>query len=257
LALAGGLSPEAVDEYLHYIPFPKNMGTTADLQEQFEGLREELPGALVVLDSLRSYMARFKLDPEKNVQVEEFFGPVMAAVKSGPMEGRITVEVIDHSNRATRGTDDYVASGAAAKAQAVDAVYYWEKMRWFSQDVQGVVKLAVKDDRRGRLDHERYYKIGGQGPGRPLFFQRTDAAAVGTDGRILEDVRQWMSDHPGAPQTKTAVRAGVKGDNGKIDAALVTLDAMEAEPIYAHSEGKRAPVYVWDEDADPATGLEV
>src|SRR5205823_5413333 len=108
-----------------------------------------LPGAFVVLDSLRSLMARFGLNPEKNVEVEQVFGPIMASVKSRQPDGRLTVGVIDHSNRNTREGDPYVATGAAAKAQAVDVVYFFDKIEPFSRDAQGAVKVAVKDDRRG------------------------------------------------------------------------------------------------------------
>lgn len=257
LTLAGGLTGEHIDEFLHYIPFPREMGSTDLLYDEFSAMREELPGAFVVLDSLRSYLARFKLNPEKNVEVEEFFGPIMAAVKSGEVEGRLTVAPIDHSNRNTKSTDDYVASGAAAKAQAVDAVYFWEKLKPFSQDVQGVVRLSVKDDRQGMLDFVRHYKIGGQGAGQPLYFAPTDATAVGTDGRILEDVRQWLADHAGEAQTKTEARKAIKGDSTAIDRALDTLAAMPSEPIYTVSEGKRPPKYIWDDERPSEKPLEV
>jgi hypothetical protein len=245
LAAAGGISPEAADEHLHYVPFPRSLRLDS-LRDELDAIRDALPGAFVVIDSLRSLMARFGLNPEKNVEVERVFGPIMAAVKSGTPDGRLTVGVIDHANRNTREGDAYVASGAAAKAQAVDAVYFFDKVEPFSRDVAGAVKIAVKDDRRGLLDFERVYRVGGQGEGQPFRFERAAAEEFSVGGRILLDVRQHMMDTAGHPQTKSNVRAAVKGDNGKVDRALDALVSNPSEPVWSELHGQRV-VFVWDE----------
>jgi len=64
-----------------------------------------------------------------DVEVEQFLGPIMGAVKGTPVAERPTVAVIDHSNRATRGGDEYVAAGSFAKPAGVDAAYFFEKVR--------------------------------------------------------------------------------------------------------------------------------
>jgi len=246
LAAAGGVTPEEVDERLFYVPFPRELRLDG-LREECDSIREQLPGAFVVIDSLRSLMARFGLNPEKNVEVERVFGPLMASVKSGDAEGRITVGVIDHSNRGTRETDAYVASGAAAKAQGVDAVYFFDKIEPFARDVAGAVKLSVKDDRRGLLDFERVYRVGGQGEGQQFRFERASAEDFGANGRILLDVQQHMMDTAGADQTKTAIRAQVRGDNGKIDKALAALVSNPREPVWSAERSGGRIVYVWEE----------
>jgi hypothetical protein len=246
LAAAGGVTPNEVDEYLFYVPFPRDLRLDA-LREEFDAIRTQLPGAFVVIDSLRSLMARFGLNPEKNVEVERVFGPLMASVKSGDTEDRITVGVIDHANRATREGDAYVASGAAAKAQAVDAVYFFDKIEPFSRDTQGAVKVAVKDDRRGLLDFERVFRVGGQGEGQPFRFERASAEDFGTNGRILLDVRQHMMDTAGSDQTKTGIRTAVKGDNGKVDKALAVLVSSPGEPVWSEERAGGRIVYVWEE----------
>lgn len=254
LAAAGGVTPEEVDERLFYVPFPRDLRLDG-LREEFDSIRAQLPGAFVVIDSLRSLMARFGLNPEKNVEVERVFGPLMASVKSGDTEGRITVGVIDHSNRATVEGDAYVASGAAAKAQAVDAVYFFDKIEPFSRDVPGAVKLAVKDDRRGLLDFERVYRVGGQGGEAPFRFERASAEDFGANGRILLDVRQHMMDTAGADQTKTAIRLAVKGDNGKIDKALSALVSNPREPVWSEERNGGRFVFVWEERPEAAEPL--
>jgi len=253
LAIAGGVSPEQVDEHLHYIPFPRDLRLEG-LRDEFDAIREALPGAFVVADSLRSLMARFGLNPEKNVEVERVFGPIMAAVKSGEPSGRLTVGVIDHSNRNTREGDAYVASGAAAKAQAVDAVYFFNAIEPFSQAVPGAVKITVKDDRRGLLDFERVYRAGGQGEDQPFRFESASAEEFSVGGRVLLDVRQHMMD-AGEPQTKSKVRAAVKGENARVDKALDMLASNPSEPVWSELHGQRI-VFVWEE-REASDGLPV
>lgn len=252
LALIGVTWKQAAD--LHYVPFP-DLGRPADLRAEFDAIAQALPGSLVVLDSLRTFMARFGLNPEKNVEVEQMLGPIMASVKGGESGKRITVGIIDHANRNTRETDAYVASGAAAKAQAVDVVYFFDKIEPFNRDQQGVVKIAVKDDRRGLLDFERFYRMGGQGEGQPLFFEPASKTEVGTSGRILLDVRQFIMDATG-PLTKTAIRNNVKGDSSAIDRAIDTLVSTPSEPVWSVMQGQR-PRFVWDEDRETADALPI
>ena len=105
--------------------------------------------------------------------------------------------------------------------------------------------------RGGRLsrsaDFERVYRVGGQGEGQPFRFERASAEEFGAGGRILLDVRQHMMDTAGVDQTKTAIRAQVRGDNGKIDKALATLVSSPSEPVWSEDRGGGRIVYVWQE----------
>src|SRR5207248_410080 len=77
----------------------------------------------------------------------------------------LTVHVIDHSSMAQSASTEHVAGYSAAKAAAVDVVYYQDKTRDFDVFTEGVVELIVKDDRKGRLPNKhRRYRVGGQGP---------------------------------------------------------------------------------------------
>lgn len=227
-----GANPETVDARFHYVPFPTDLSEPAKLRPEVDAITRELPGALIVLDSMRTFMSRFGLSPNVDVDIEQFLGPIMGAVKNAARPERPTVAVIDHSKRTTQGTDEYVAAGSAAKPAAVDAAYFFEKVEPFSRDVRGLVKVTVKDDRRGRLDFERFYRIGGQGEGQPLYFDHADASEVGTVGRILKEVREYLADNDGKPSTLTTLRNQIKGSNTEIDAAARQLARDPSSAVF-------------------------
>jgi len=104
------------------------------------------------------------------------------------------------------------------------------------------VQITVKDDRRGLLDFDRFYRVGGQGEGQPLFFEGVDASEVGAAGRILEDVRQYLADNDGASFTLTTLRREVKGSNTEIDAAARQLAGDPSVAVFAlHERGPSLP----------------
>lgn len=82
---------------------------------------------------------RLELDPD--VELEQFLGPIMGAVKNLPAEDRITVGIIDHANRKTAEGDEYAAGGSRAKAAGVDVVYFFKKEQRFSA-AGGEIKLS-------------------------------------------------------------------------------------------------------------------
>ncbi len=245
-----GAKHETVALRAYYVPFPK-LPAVDDLQEEFEHIAETLPGALVVMDSLRTFMAKYRLDPNKDVDVEAFLGPIMAAVKA--QGSQMTVGVIDHANRTTKSGDQYAAGGAAAKAQAVDNTYYFDKIEPFSVFEQGVVSIDAVDDREGLLDFKRFYRVGGQGKGRPLYWKPADASSVGILGALMRNVWQFLADLDEKPQTKTDIRKPAntgKGGNATKDEALQSLVDNPDVPIYTvPGKTEKMPVkYVCDVD---------
>jgi hypothetical protein len=240
-------------DYLYYVPFPDRLGKPSDLRAEFAAIAAALPGAFIVLDSLRTFMARLGLNPNVDVEVEQFLGPIMGAVKTAAE--RPTVGVIDHANRKGNASDDFVAAGSFAKPAAVDGAYFFTKLEPFSRDKAGTVQITVKDDRRGRLDFERFYRVGGQGAGE-LKFEQVDKRTIGVGGRILADVEQMIGEATG-PVSKGDVRRKVKGDNGAIDRALDSLAANPDVPVVTVREGRRPEKFVWDEKAEQGGGLDV
>lgn len=250
-----GADPDGIDEHFHYVPRPATPPLT-ELRSEFEALAAALPGALIILDSLRTFMARYGLNPNADVDVEQFFGP-LTAVAQAPAERPITIGVIDHSNRATRAEDIFAAGGSQAKAAVVDNVYQFVKMEPFNRGERGLVRVIATDDREGSLDFDRYYRIGGQGEDAPLYFEGVAAESVGVAGRIQEAVRQYLTEHPGEPQSKSAVRKAVGGTDRIKDAAL---EAFVADPesgirTVPNPHGAKLPwLYVRDDQSEPAAG---
>lgn len=245
-------------DQLHYLPFPSPGTLKLDrLRGELENVAEQLPGAFVVVDSLRGLMSRAspsgrRLNYNDQGDVEDVGAPFMEAAK----QAGLTVGIIDHAKKTGSDSDEYSTAGSGGKEAAVDAVYFWTKVERFNRDTAGVVKIAATSDRHGELDFERYWRVGGQGEGQPFYFEPTDKTAMSL-GRILADVQELLAESPGRYFTKREVRSKVKGDGSKIDDALVLLAADEGEPIYADSEGKRPPRFVWDEEREPSKGLPV
>lgn len=233
--LSLGVDPDKADELLVYVPFPAARPTLDELRREFEAIAAELPGAFVVIDSLRSFMSVYGLNPNADVEVEQFLGPIMGAVKNLPVEDRITVGIIDHSNRKTAEGDEYAAAGSQAKAAGVDAVYFFKKEQRFSATEPGLVKVIAVDDRRGRLDFERYYRIGGQGEDRPLHFEHADANEVGTMGRARQAVSDFLADNEGERYTANAV-VGNKAVTGKAEILRAALELEATHATFVHKQ---------------------
>lgn len=203
--LSLGVDPDRADERFVYVPFPDERPSLDRLRGEIENIAEEFPGAFIVLDSLRTFMSRYGLNPNADVEVEQLLGPIMGAVKNLPDDRRVTVGIIDHSNRSTKEGDEYAAGGSQAKAAAVDAVYFFKREERFSETVEGLVKIIAVDDRRGRLDFDRYYRVGGQGEGGPISFTLVDSDDVGTMGKAQASVLEFLMDHEGERFTPTRV----------------------------------------------------
>lgn len=244
-----GVDAESLPSDFHYIQFPAGLSLDG-FGDQLRQIAEMLPGAFVVVDSLRGLLGRLTpsgrppLNPNDHQDMEAAFGPLMEAVKTSGL----TICVIDHAKKGAKDSDEFATAGAAAKEAAVDAVYFWTKVEPYSEAQAGVVKLSASSDRMGLLDFERLWSVGGQGQDAPIAFEPLAANRTGAAGRILNDVRQLLADNAGREWTKTAVRREVKGDNGAIDEALSELALDLDVPIHAVAVARGREVYVWDED---------
>jgi hypothetical protein len=243
-----------VDKLLHYVPFPKHL-TLESLRPELEDIAEKLPGAFVVIDSLRGAIARLSpagdpLRVNDQTSIERVCGPIMEVVKSD----RITVGIIDHSTKIGTDQDEYSTAGSGAKEQAVDAVYFWTKVEPYSKNVAGVVKIKATSDREGELDFERFYRVGGHGDGQAFRFQPTEKGEM-LNERIIDDVRQYAADNEKHPLTKTAIREQVKGDNNSIDTAITWLVQHDGD-FHADATGRGGTLrYVWDSERETPTDL--
>ena len=257
--LSLGVDPDLVDEKFVYVPFPAERPSLDGLRAEVEAVAEEFPGAFIVLDSLRSFMSAYKLSPNADVEVGQFLGPVMGAVKNLPADKRVTVGIIDHSNRATRDGDEYAAAGSFAKAAGVDAVYFFKREERFSETQAGQVKIVTVDDRRGRLDFERFYSVGGQGEGNAIRFTRLDAKDVGAMGRMRSRVFEFLADREGEWLPPTTIISGVPGDDKSARRALELVADTERHVHRKENPSRRgAWVYTFDPAYESApSGLSV
>jgi len=255
--LARGVDPEQADERFVYVPFPSEKPSLEHLRAEFEAIGEEYPGAFVVLDSLRTFMSRYGLSPNADVEVEQFLGPIMAAVKNMPEDRRVTVGIIDHSNRSTREGDEYAAAGSQAKAAAVDAVYFVNRVDKFSETVEGLMKVNAVDDRRGRLDFERFYKVGGQGEGKPFHIASVDADEVGAMGKAQASALELLADHEGEWLTTTRVVES-PATAGKAAHLRRALELLAAGHPHVHSRPnprrRDSTLYTYDPSIEKAAG---
>jgi hypothetical protein len=80
-----GADAETVDEHLHYVELP--LGLSIDgLHDDLDEIADALPGAFVVIDSLRGFMARLSpagrpLDPNAHQDIESVCAPLTYGAK--------------------------------------------------------------------------------------------------------------------------------------------------------------------------------
>ena len=114
-----GISPETVEAFFHYEPFPAKLPQKDQLRARSRRCGNALAERACDRGLGASFMTRYELNPNVEVYVEQFYGALMGAVKATKA---LTVVVIDHSNRKTTENDEHSAAGSAAKNAAVDAV---------------------------------------------------------------------------------------------------------------------------------------
>jgi hypothetical protein len=250
-----GASPETIDAHLHYVELPRDLALSR-LRDDLEAIADELPGAFVVIDSLRGLMSRLsppgqQLNPNDHQDIEAVCAPLMDAAKTRGL----TVGIIDHAKKTGSDSDEYSTAGAGAKEAAVDAVYFWTKVNPYSKDAEGLVKIAATSDRDGELDFARFYRVGGQGDG-PFVFGAADADEVGPMGKTRSAVFAFLADHEGETFTADAVVKAKDGDGskmvtGKAENIRRALELVaKAEPnVYRDPNPNRRDSWVYSYDA--------
>jgi 5S rRNA maturation endonuclease (ribonuclease M5) len=233
---------DSVSQWFHYVPFP-SLPKLDTLRNEFEAIQRALPGALVVVDSLRSLIAHYGLDVKDPSSIEKVLGAMMGAVKKpAPDTVPLTVVVLDHASMGTTAQSTYVAAWNAAKAQAVDAVYYWEKEDDFSEAIRGRTHLHVKDDRRGKLLRKHSYDIGGQGEGQPLHFEKLDAGStLGKEEQRAVEIAEFVRAADEAQRHKDIV--------SRFDWPASTVDKaikLALRRGWIAQDGDRKPYYAGD-----------
>lgn len=230
-----GLTADELDQYVIYLPRPAI--ELKDIGPVFQEIRRRFPGALVVIDSARSLISMFGLNPDKAEDIERCFGPVASAVQDGE-RGSITVGVIDHSNRAGKSTDEHVLAGSHAKGAVADVVYFLETVEPFGVHDAGRVRMTTTDDRDGLLCRISEYTVGGQGEDRPLHFKAVPVEEVGTHGRRRAAVLRCLQEHAGAPVSQRVLRDATGYRSTVVRELLTELVQDSSSGVEEISEGR-------------------
>lgn len=247
---------ETLDEHFHYVPFPKGLNLST-AEAEISAAIDRWPGALVVIDSFRGWFARLKPSATSSLNdpdaIESVFGPLTAAAK----RNGATVIVIDHTKKDGSEHDEYATANSGAKEAVADAVYFFVKVKPYSEDVEGYVRIRATSDRRGKLDFTNEWWVGGQGPGRSFGYRLRSAEDMATGSGHQGEIIAFLKRHAGQHFTKTQVREEVRGDNNALG---VAIDALADDPnslVFADTlPGSRHPQYVWNETRTKSARLE-
>lgn len=221
-----GADPKRLSALMRGYTFPK-IPDPKTMLLLLEDIATVYPGSVVLVDAFRGYASKTgggDFNPNDNNAIERVMAPMADAAKS--ME--LTIIVIDHPNRMTTGDSLYKASNSAAKEQIVDAIYWVNKEDPYGVDQQGALSIKADNDRDGRLPLEPlYFKVGGQGDGKPFFIEKCSAIDVGSTARIAGEIHALLN-APGAEgMNATAIRKLVTGKNENIASVLDMMYARE------------------------------
>jgi hypothetical protein len=248
--VALGAPADLLDARMHYFPWP---ALSFDAWDELEELWDAWPGALGLWDSVSKALGVLGLKENESDDVTRFTAKVS---ELGKRRGVANL-LIDHVTKAEDGKGVYSGRGSGAKLANLEGLWYFEKVREFSESEVGEIHLHRKRQRRGRLRPVIRLEVGdGQG-GLPVRELDRDAATTAA-GRIKRDVLALLAGQPGERHTKTDVRAHVTGENTAIDGALATLAADHEEPVHvARDTGGRATERYWYEPGRESGAMEI
>jgi hypothetical protein len=139
--------------------------------ERFARLAAMWPGALWIIDSSRGFLGSRGINENDASEVGQMMNPLVDFA----LEHALPLILIDHVTKAEDGNSGY-ARGSGDKLAGVQAQYYIEKTRFFSDRQPGEIGLKCWKEREGGLDYRHRFKVG-DGHGN-LTFERLDAEAT-------------------------------------------------------------------------------
>lgn len=221
-----GADPKRLSKYMRGYTFPK-IDDPKTMRLLLSDIATVYPGAVVLVDAFRGYGSKTgggDFNANDNNAIERVMSPLADVAK----QMNLTIIVIDHPNRMTTGDSIYKASNSAAKEQIVDAIYWVNKEDPYGVDQEGAISIKADNDRDGRLPLEPlYFKIGGQGDGKPMYIEKCHALDVGTLGKIKDEIWKLLNEDPTEHMSATSVREKVKGSNENIASVLQMMYARE------------------------------
>lgn len=226
-------------ERWHYLAWP-----ALDDWSQVEELWDEHPGAAGVWDSMKGALDALGLDEDRAKDVIKLTTPLGRVSKTRGVANLL----IDHSTKAQDGSGRYASRGSGAKLADVEAEWYVDKKRDFSQSEAGEVHLIRKKQRRGGLRSFVALAVGDAQGGLPI--RELDAGEAETSWATARRVvLAYMAERPGERLSRTAIEEAVQGRGAGTEAvrnAVTALGDDEDAPLHAKPEG-RCTYYVYDE----------
>lgn len=175
-------------------------------------LAAQRPGLVIVDSFARLAQARGVGDGQYTAQ-----GNLVSELQAFGLQHGCAVLVIDHS---ARNADDRYAVGGGSKLAAARGQWKVKRERKFTPDTAGVVSFTNTKARRAGVPPGLRFACGGEGierfSFRPVLDKSIPADRIELD--ILEFARRAAK-----PLSKNAIRQGVDGNNGAIDAGVDRL----------------------------------
>jgi hypothetical protein len=224
-----GAGDRLLSRQFHYMPFPERPNWDV-LEDQWD----EWPNALGVWDSIRGVMQIMGLDENQAADCAQFLVPLVrfALMRDIPQI------IIDHVRKDATERSGY-GRGSGDKLAAVQASWFVEKLRPFSELEQGEIQLVRWKARSGYLPPRHRFAVG-DGRGNLTF----EAMAVGTtpemklDREIVDFLKSRFVEGSGSGGgdggdgvAKSTVEKGVRGRGVLVRKALDRMAADDLAPV--------------------------
>lgn len=228
-----GADADDVATRFHYIYRDRFTETPQALANVMQNLHTFAPGSLVLIDAWRGFSGKVtskdlkEHDENSSSSIERAMGPLAEAAALYDL----TILLIDHPSKGMDGNSTYKVSGSGAKEAIANTIYFVEKHTRYGITTEGKISLVAWEDRDGALPTEKqFFKVGGQGKGRPFFIERLEYED-GIDNpevaAAFEFIKEQAGNRVNGPDVWDA--AGIKGGNttavGKALRALPTIES--------------------------------
>jgi hypothetical protein len=234
--LALSATPELLSEYLIYLPFPGAPDWT-----KLGAIWDEFPNAVAIWDSMRGVLRTLGIDEDRASEVGRFMDPLVEFTV-----GRKTASLlIDHVTKAANSGSNY-SRGSGDKLAAVQAQWYVDRVRPFSEVETGEIELTRWKARSGGLLRSHRFAVG-DGAGN-LTFTKLDPDES-PEGKIDRKIIETLRDNIGVLHSLRDLEAAVEGTAAVVRERVRVLAEDPQRPVRADHSGQHVR-YGYDPEAD-------